>query len=165
MQRAQRLGLNITIHAGEIAGAVNVLQALNDYGATRIGHGYRLLEDVEALKEIIRRGVHLECCPTSSLETGGWTGPSSEKEDWTSHPIALLLKAGVVNLGLNSDDPQVFDTSITAEFAIARKKIGLSEEQIYTCNLASIDAAFVDEEEKERLRLEFARRRIQQSSI
>ncbi|GAA1485448.1 adenosine deaminase family protein [Brachybacterium fresconis] len=45
-ERARRHGVHVTIHAGEADGPASIADAL-DCGAERIGHGVRLLEDVD----------------------------------------------------------------------------------------------------------------------
>ena len=71
-QRAQELGLNITIHAGEVGDSAFVCKAVNEYGATRIGHGYRIARDLDVMEKMRLKNIHFEACPTSSVETGGW---------------------------------------------------------------------------------------------
>lgn len=39
LTEARKIGLNITLHAGEDTGAANVGAAIFDHGASRIGHG------------------------------------------------------------------------------------------------------------------------------
>lgn len=177
MQRAKELGLNVTLHAGEDTRAANIRAAVDAYGASRVGHGYRLLEDAVLTEEMVERGVHFECCPTSSFETGGWTGPgsgmptspseqvpgdgwgvssSSDRDvsqciDWTQHPMRAMIEAGV-RVGINSDDPQVFATSLNEEFEIVLTKMGLTEGQLKEATEAAIDAAFIDEASKSALR-------------
>lgn len=47
-----------------------VKRAIELYGAERIGHGYRVLEDEKIYNETVKAGIHLECCPWSSFLTG-----------------------------------------------------------------------------------------------
>lgn len=159
-QRAQALGLNVTMHAGEIGDAENVSRALNEYGATRIGHGYRIIGDLEFLKDLSSLGVHFEACPTSSVETGGWdTGRMQNKsqveKDWKLHPAAVMIKNGL-KVGFNSDDPAVFNTSLTWQLRIAVGKMGLSRKCISDSMIHAIDASFIREDEKEILRSKIA---------
>ena len=71
MKKAKSLGIPITLHAGEVSnGDLYVKTAIDDFGACRIGHGYRMsLDMMQYCKE---RKIHVEVCPTSSVETGGW---------------------------------------------------------------------------------------------
>ena len=94
-------GLALTLHAGEADSAERVLEA-GRLGATRIGHGVRL---VDALSDPARRGLvdeaitlklHLEVCPTSNVHTGAATLIAS-------HPISALWQAGV-SLSYHTDN-------------------------------------------------------------
>lgn len=69
MQMARRAGLGVTVHAAESGPGSNVTQALEAYGASRIGHGYRALggSAYEAARAL--GNVHFELCPTSSVAT------------------------------------------------------------------------------------------------
>ena len=60
------------------------------------------------------KNIHFEVCPTSSYETGGWTGGS---ETWSEHPLVSMLSTGC-SVSINSDDPTVFKTSLEEEIKI-----------------------------------------------
>ena len=115
---ASRLGLNITIHAGEAAGEESVKAAL-DFGAKRIGHGVAAAGSEELLKRIKRENVLIECCPTSNLQTGAV--PSL-----AAHPIKRFLERGIP-VALCSDNMTVSDTDIPREWAKLRSALSLEE--------------------------------------
>jgi adenosine deaminase len=161
MRRCKEAGLGVTVHAGEVTSGSEVRSAVEVYGASRIGHGYRAAEDAGALEYLRGRGVHVEVCPTSSYETGGWTGEGADGADWGAHPIARM--AGVrpcggggrvegVSVGLNSDDPAVFNTDLNREFEIAKGGIGLPFERVKRTVMDSLDAAFLHGKRGEFLR-------------
>ena len=75
-------------------------------------------EDPALLAELAARSVPLDVCPTSNVRTGA--APSLRR-----HQAAPLRQAGVA-LTVNSDDPLVFDSSVTADVAILRQMLGLS---------------------------------------
>ncbi len=87
--------MNITIHAGEVGDAQFVERSVKDYGATRIGHGYRVVLDERLMKEMKSRNIHFEVCPTSSLETGGWDFKADEDRDWKGHPAVQMFNYGL----------------------------------------------------------------------
>ena len=73
------------------------------------------------LAELRERGVHVEVCPSSSVETGGWRGAAAAARPfprWEEHPAVAMRKAGV-SLGFNSDDPYVFGASLVEGMGIA----------------------------------------------
>ncbi|HUP51124.1 MAG TPA: adenosine deaminase, partial [Longimicrobiales bacterium] len=69
LRTATTAGLPITIHAGEGFGPRSIRQALELGCAARIGHGTRLGEDPELLREVREAGVVLEICLTSNVQT------------------------------------------------------------------------------------------------
>jgi adenosine deaminase len=71
MERAVQYDIPITLHAGEVSeGDSSIRAAIVDFGARRIGHGYRMSHDM--MQTVKDAGVHVEICPTTSAETGGW---------------------------------------------------------------------------------------------
>jgi adenosine deaminase len=86
-------GLPITLHAGEADAAVRVLEAARQ-GASRIGHGVRLVDalhdpaQAHLIEEAKALNLHLEVCPTSNVHTGA-------AADLASHPITALWQAGI----------------------------------------------------------------------
>jgi adenosine deaminase len=149
MEKAQELDIHVTMHAGEVGTAKNIRTAIEDYGAVRIGHGYHVVHDEELMTTIKERKIHIEVCPTSSVETGGWQVVPHQKV-WKDHPATTMLQ-NKLNIGFNSDDPAVFDTSLSWQYRIALAKMRLSREELVQSIRDSIDAAFCISEEKERL--------------
>ena len=150
---ARRRGLPITLHAGEEGGAENVLRCAREYGASRIGHGYQAAapEAAAVMAELIAAGVHFEACPTSSWWTSGWRGPASERSHWPAHPLTRMVAAGA-SCGINSDDPAVFATSLSAEYSLAAERIGLTTEQMQQRVLDAADASFQSPAERRALK-------------
>jgi aminodeoxyfutalosine deaminase len=105
---AAKEGLRRVAHAGEHAGPASISGVLEHCGAERIGHGVRILEDPELTRELAERGIPLEVCPTSNVCLG--VAP-----DLASHPFERLRAAGLV-VTVNSDDPPLFDTTLTDEY-------------------------------------------------
>ncbi|CAE7228185.1 ADA [Symbiodinium sp. KB8] len=141
MAMAQKKGLGITVHAAEAGPGDNVCRAMDVYGATRIGHGYRSV-GMEAYNYARSKGVHFELCPTSSVST---QAIELEKADgslqWKSHPISRFFLDGT-SCSINSDDPAVFRSSLTDELVICVKEMGLSLENIQWMTLEALEHAF-----------------------
>ena len=145
-QTATDLGLNITIHAGETPDAAHHVQmAIDQYGAKRIGHGYRIVATPEIMKAVQEQKIHIEVCPTSSVETGGW-----RKTVWTEHPALTFHEYGI-SQSLSSDDPSVFNTSLSWQYRIAIKKMGFTKQNVLEMTKNGIQAAFISDEEKTKL--------------
>lgn len=150
MKKARELNINITMHAGEVAAeGDNVKAAIREYGATRIGHGYRIVGDDDLVKEMKEKNIHLETCPTSSIETGGWKFEEGEK-DWAKHPSLTMMEQGL-SLSFNSDDPAVFNTSLSWQYRTVVAKMKQPKDVLLASVEAGIDAAFCSEEQKEGL--------------
>jgi adenosine deaminase len=129
----RRLKLPATIHAGEGGGARNVREAIERFGALRIGHGLRVLEDPDVVDLARRKDVVFEVCLTSEIQTGA--APS-----WRRHPGMAMLRAGLA-VTLNTDDPSICGTSIPAELDRARR-CGATRAEIAACLRRSRDALF-----------------------
>lgn len=149
---ARGSGLRLTAHAGEHRGPAHVRATVRDLGVERIGHGVRAIEDASVLAELRERGVTLEVCPGSNLALGLY--PSL-----AAHPVKRLMQAGL-RVTLNSDDPPFFATDVAAEYANVAATHGLGRNDLLCITRTALEAAFCDEETKERLlkRIEAAAR-------
>lgn len=140
---ARDAGLGITIHAGELAGAESVRQAIDHIRPSRVGHGVRAVEDAGLVRRIADEGIVLELCPGSNVALGIC-------RDFASHPLPRLMAAGV-RVTLNSDDPPYFGTSLGREYDEAQSSMGLSAVQLASLTRTALEAAFVDEATRARL--------------
>ena len=136
---AGREGLRLTAHAGESTGPECIWGALN-LGAERIGHGLNAGQDPELLEELAQRQVPVEICLTSNVVTGCCT----RMED---HPVRQYFDHGLM-LTLNTDDPAMFRTSLSQEYAIAQKQFGFTEEHLRELARNSFEASFLPAERK-----------------
>lgn len=109
-QEARALGLSITIHAGETEGPEEIWAAINDLGATRIGHGTTACKDPRLIEELIRRNIVLEVCPTSGWLTG-------TLNDRTRHPIINSKPA--TPYVICTDNPTLNSTTLSRELLLA----------------------------------------------
>jgi aminodeoxyfutalosine deaminase len=120
-REARDRGLHLTCHAGEVAGAASVWEAL-EIGSERIGHGIRAIEDPALVAHLAAKNIPLEVCITSNLRTG--VVPSL-----AAHPLRRLYDAGVPII-LNSDDPALFGCTLTSEYALAAREFGFTQDQL-----------------------------------
>lgn len=136
-------GLNVTVHAGEAAGAKSIWQAINELGATRIGHGVKAVEDANLMEYLAKHGIGIESCITSNIQT-------SSISDIQKHPLKTFLNQGI-KATINTDDPAVEGIELPYEYEVAAPAAGLSAEQIKQCQINGLDIAFLSENEKKSL--------------
>jgi aminodeoxyfutalosine deaminase len=147
-------GLHRLVHAGETGGPEIIIDAIELLGAERIGHGIGAMRSDRLMDSLAESGVPLEVCPTSNLRTGALArqlGQSSASE--SQHPLPMLMRRGV-RVTLGSDDPAMFETSLTTEYELARR-IGLSATELVRLAKAGFDYAFLDPHERAALLAKF----------
>jgi adenosine deaminase len=140
---ARDAGWNITVHAGEADGPQSIWQAIDELGATRIGHGVAAREDMALMDFMANNGISMECCLTSNFQTGACT-------DIAQHPIKTFMEKGIV-VTLNTDDPGVSGIEIADEYKLAREVVGLSVAQLAQIQLNGVEVAFAPDSLKAEL--------------
>jgi len=143
-RRARDAGLEVTVHAGEAAGAESVWSAIRDLGATRIGHAVRAGEDPALLDHMLEHGIGIECNLTSNVHT-------STIPDLAAHPLRHFLARGLLAT-INTDDPTISGIDLRHEFERAAPAAGLSPAQIRQAQANALEIAFLSPAEKAALR-------------
>ncbi|MGQ4358950.1 adenosine deaminase [Streptomyces sp. SAS_272] len=144
--RAIAAGLRSAPHAGETTGPQTVWDALTHLRAERIGHGTSSAQDEKLLAHLAEHRIALEVCPTSNIATRA-------VRTLDEHPIKEFVQAGVL-VTVNSDDPPMFGTDLNNEYAVAARLLGLDERGVADLAQNAVEAAFLDEAGKARLRTE-----------
>ncbi|MBN1247472.1 MAG: adenosine deaminase [Anaerolineae bacterium] len=142
-RRGRALGWHITAHAGEAAGPESIWTAIEQLGATRIGHGLHAIEDPALMDTIAERGIGVEISLTSNVQT-------SSVPSYADHPIATYAARGM-KVTLNTDDPAVSRITLPHEYRVAAPAAGLSPAQIRQIQQNGLDVAFLPEEAREAL--------------
>ena len=143
-QYAIEHGLYRTAHAGEARGPESVWETLREFRPSRIGHGVRSIEDPALVQHLIRERIHLEVCPTSNLQTG-------ISRDYAEHAVDRLYRAGVP-LSISTDTRTITNITLGEEYQNLEEHFGWTDADLAACNRAAIDAAFIDEAAKNKLR-------------
>lgn len=133
-KKASAEGLRLTAHAGETMGPESIWAALN-IGVERIGHGLSASRDPELIEVLAQKQVPIEVCISSNLRTGVCARLSQ-------HPVRNLFDHGVM-ITLNTDDPEMFQTSLSQEYDLTRKEFGFSEDQLREVARNSFEASFL----------------------
>jgi aminodeoxyfutalosine deaminase len=136
---AKDAGLASLPHAGEVMGPESIRGALERLQADRLRHGIRAAEDPGLLREIADRAIGLDVCPISNLRTGA-------VRSLGEHPLPKLVAAGA-RCSISTDDPEMFDTDLTREYAAATS-LGLPPKVFYDAGVAG---ARCDERTRARL--------------
>jgi adenosine deaminase len=144
---AKGAGLRLTSHASEDAPPTNITTCLDVLGCERIDHGYHILEDQAVLARCRDQGIYFTCCPTSTAVVYGWP-------DLTHHPIKDMVAEGL-RVMLNSDDPTMFHTDIGKEYVDLCTALDYGTEQVRAFCLNGVDATWLDDTDKTRMRGEF----------
>ncbi len=137
-------GLQVTVHAGEAAGPESMWQAIQELGASRIGHGVKALQDPALMDYLAKNKIGIESCLTSNIQT-------STVASFAEHPIKSFLDHGILAC-LNTDDPAVEGIELPHEYEIAASKAGLSQSDIRQAQINGLELAFLSEQEKQALR-------------
>lgn len=135
--RARRKGLGITVHTGESGPIEEIAEVIRHLEPSRIGHGVKAAYDPRTMAMIRERGITLELCPTSNLNTrvvSGW-----DELRWI---IGTFRQQGV-RFTINTDGPEMLKTYIRDELASLGRLGILSVEEQTMCAEWARQASFV----------------------
>lgn len=145
-------GVPFTIHAGEAAGIESIRDAVG-CGAWRLGHGVRLIDEVQRDGDAWRLGetasyvrnkrITLEVCPTSNVQTGVCASIAD-------HPFGVLAKAGF-RLSVSCDNRLMSGTTLTDELTKLSHAFGYGLAEVRAFTLNAMRAAFCGIDERQAL--------------
>ncbi|MFF5500899.1 adenosine deaminase [Streptomyces roseolus] len=142
---------HFTIHAGEAFGLPSIWQALQWCGADRLGHGVRIIDDIEVGEDgSVRLGrlaayvrdkrIPLEMCPTSNLQTGA-------AASYAEHPIGLL-RGLHFRATVNTDNRLMSGTSMSREFELLVETFDYTLDDIQWFTVNAMKSAFIPFDER-----------------
>lgn len=144
-------GAHYTIHAGEAFGVESIELAVRSCHAERIGHGIRIIDDIDfssgtpvlgsLASEIRDRQICLEMAPTSNLQTGG-------AASYETHQIGILKKLGF-NVTINTDNRLMSATSMIREITEIARGYSWEITDLHDVARNAIFSAFIPAEEQE----------------
>jgi adenosine deaminase/aminodeoxyfutalosine deaminase len=127
--RASDLGMHRLIHAGEVGGPENIRQAIEFLSIERIGHGIAAIHDPALMDLLAEKKIALEICPASNICTGALNALlGTESATITEHPLPKLFRHSIP-IVLSTDDPTMFNTTLTEEYENAWK-MGLNKTEL-----------------------------------
>jgi adenosine deaminase len=142
----QRENAHFTIHAGEAFGLPSIWQAIQWCGADRLGHGVRIIDDIEVdddgnvqlgrLASYVRdKRIPLEMCPFSNLQTGAAASIAE-------HPIGLLTRLRF-RVTVNTDNRLMSGTSMTREMTALSEAFGYGLDDLRWFTINAMKSAFL----------------------
>ena len=141
-QETKKLGMPFTLHAGECGSVQNILDSV-EAGAGRIGHGIAMRGHREVQKELQRKGIGIEMCPVSNLQT-------KAVESTKDYPMREFLDNGL-KVTVNTDNRTVSNTTLTKELAFIQKTYGITDEEILLLMKNAAETVFAGDAIRERL--------------
>ncbi len=145
-QKAHAAGLACILHAGETEGPASIWGAI-EQGTVRIGHGVRAIEDAKLMTHLRETQIPLEVSPTSNICLGVF--PSMKE-----HPLPRLIAEGLY-VTLNSDDPPMFNTTLTNEFITVADVFGMDADALIQLVYNAIRVSRLPDSEKAALEAKF----------
>jgi adenosine deaminase len=157
-QYVERENFHITIHAGEGFGLPSIWEAVQWCGAERLGHGVRIIDDIERapaepngsgkhgailgrLASYVRdRRIPLEMCPTSNVQTGAV--PSIRE-----HPIGTLRDL-LFRVTVNTDNRLMSGVTLSSEFAALSEAFGYGWADVEWLTINAMKSAFAPFDER-----------------
>ena len=140
---ARKHSVPVIAHAGETCGPEVIWDSLKYADSVRIGHGVRCLEDPKLVEHLRETQTPLEVCPSSNVCLGVF--PS-----WEEHPLKKLIDAGLY-VTVNSDDPPMFNTTLTQEFERVCNTFGFSLEDCQELSRRAAAASLLPKDQKAKL--------------
>ena len=141
-QNTYKIGMPFTIHAGECGSAQNIIDSV-EAGARRIGHGIAMRGHSDLIKELAEKGIGIEMCPISNLQTKAVAGTEE-------YPIREFLNGGL-KVTVNTDNRTVSDTTMTKELEFIQKTYGIRDDEILCLMKNAADVAFATDSVKDKL--------------
>ncbi|OBB86510.1 adenosine deaminase [Mycobacterium colombiense] len=140
-----------TIHAGEAFGLPSIHEAIAFCGADRLGHGVRIVDDIEVLDDgqvrlgqqasILRdKRIPLELCPSSNVQTGA-------VKSIAEHPFDLLARARF-RVTVNTDNRLMSDTFMSREMHRLVEAFGYGWSDLERFTINAMKSAFIPFDER-----------------
>ena len=140
-----------TIHAGEAFGLPSIHEAIAFCGADRLGHGVRIVDDIDEgegggvrlgrLASILRdKRIPLELCPSSNVQTGA-------VKSIADHPFDLLARSRF-RVTVNTDNRLMSDTSMSLEMHRLVEAFGYGWSDLERFTINAVKSAFIPFDER-----------------
>ncbi len=146
----QRENFHFTIHAGEAFGLPSIWQAIQWCGADRLGHGVRIVDDIDADRRLGRlaayvrdKRIPLELCPSSNVQTGAAASIAE-------HPIGLLRDLQF-RVTVNTDNRLMSGTTMSREMWLLSEAFGYGWSELQWLTVNAMKSSFIPFDERLKL--------------
>jgi adenosine deaminase len=150
-QYLKRENFHITIHAGEAFGLPSIWEAVQWCGTERLGHGVRIVDDIDISPEgnvrlgrlaayIRDRRIPLEMCPTSNVQTGA-------ARSIAEHPIRILRQLQF-RVTVNTDNRLMSQVTLSSEFGRLAEVFGYGWPDVEWLTINAMKSAFAGFDER-----------------
>ena len=140
-----------TIHAGEAFGLPSIHEAIAFCGADRLGHGVRIVDDIDVaedgtvrlgrLASILRdKRIPLELCPSSNVQTGA-------VESIPDRPFDLLARSRF-RVTVNTANRLMSDTTMSREMSVLVDAFGYGWGDLERFTINAMKSAFIPFDER-----------------
>ena len=135
--------LPLTVHSGEEGHFSQVQETITALFPRRIGHGVKAAEDPSGRTvELIKRSA-------VTVETNPWSNYLTRAvPSVAGHPLKKFIQAGV-RCTIGADDPEILDTQLNKEYALALEQMGLSFEDIKYTLACAVKGSFLPEDKRQ----------------
>ena len=106
--KAGAAGMKLKAHVGEFGGAEEIRRTVELLALEEVQHGIGAVESVEVMRWLAENRIRLNVCPTSNVMLDAVS-------ELACHPIRKLFDNGVP-VTINTDDPMIFDQSVSEEY-------------------------------------------------
>ena len=134
----RRFGLGVTVHAGETGGAEEVREAVEALDPERIGHGVKSAYDPRVMDMLRERGIVLEVCPTSNLNTRVLRDLAEVRD------VLRRLIDHEVPFALSTDGPEMLRSYLRDEINMLLRHDILSLDEVMAIVETAHRASFID---------------------
>jgi adenosine deaminase len=137
VEKAREGELGITIHTGEEGHIADMWEVVNFLRPDRIGHGILSAYDEKLMSTLRERGTVLEISPTSNLRT------RAVRDIEELRTIMNSLRRHGVRFTVNTDGPQMLQTSLVKEYQLLLEHGIFTDEDVLASISLAHDASFL----------------------
>jgi len=144
-RRVRDAGIPITCHASEdkdTGHPFNAVKAIEELGASRIGHGVQIIQDPRAMEAVKAHDVLLEISVSSNYLCGCFP--------MGAHPARTLWNFGIP-LCVNTDDPGIMSLDLQGEYRLWHDELGFDGAELKETNKYAVERSFLPQKARQRV--------------